>query len=180
MPEKIDVLMNAMADCLYFDVDNTVDSVTIVPVPGATSRVANGAGNNVFTRGDSLRILSIGIRIPESFTVFNILANPPFPYLTVVPEGVITGDLFTNPNFSGTTQILPMENYELVIDAFLNCRESLDTIVPGRTLLDENFYLRVYPAYAFDVSMLGVPDSLNGKRFYVMPFIKVSHSIDLI
>lgn len=179
MPEKIDTLMPAMADCATFVVNNAVDSVTIVPPPGATNRLFNGAGNDIFTRGDSLRILSVGIKIPESFTLFNILANPPLTDITVIAEGFISGDLYTNPNFSGTTENIIMENYEMVIDAFMNCRECFSTIVPANNLLTEDFYLRGYPSYAFEISMLGVPDSLNGKTFYIVPFVKVLHSIDI-
>ena len=179
MPEKIDVLENQMADCCYFDVNLLVNSVTIVPPVGANNYLSNGAGNSIFQRGDSLRILSVGIKLLESFNIFNILANPPFVTLSVFPRGVATGNAYTNPNFSGTTQNIMMENYEIVIDSFLNCRESFNTIVPARNLLSENFRLIGYPGYAFEVSMLGVPAIVDGMRFYITPFVKVLHSIDL-
>jgi hypothetical protein len=99
--------------------------------------------------------------------------------ITIIPEGVVTGNSYHNPNFSAGQQFVPMENYEVVFDTFLSCKDSINAVDPTKTLLSENFYLRLYHAYALKISMIGTPAAIDGLTFYVVPFVKVLHTIPL-
>jgi len=181
MPERIDIMTLPIDQSPFFDVDTSgVDFVNIQWPIGVNKRANNGYQKNVFTKGDSLKVISAGIKLPEAFTFWQDLATGlSMPILSIVPEGVTSGHLYTNPNFTNGYQYIPFENFENVFDAFLNCKDSTDPLVPGATLLTENFYLRVYLANVQPVSMLNVPALWNAKRFYVAPFCKVLHTIPL-
>jgi hypothetical protein len=180
MPEIIDVMTLNYADCQSFVGDNLSEYVNAtVPGAGATYRARNAYAKNKFTKGDSIRVLSLGIILPELFTFRQVNTIPLLQEITIIPEGVTTGNSYNNPSFSAGQQFVPMENYEVVFDTFLSCRDSINSVDPTKTLLSENFYLRIYHAYALKISMLNAPDAINGKTFFVVPFIKVLHSIPL-
>jgi hypothetical protein len=180
VPEIIDVMTLNSSDCQSFVGDSTSEYVNAaVPGGGATYRSRNAYNKNTFTKGDSIRILSGGIVLPESFTFRQINTQPLLQVITIFPEGVTTGNSYYNPNFSAGQQFIPNENYEVVFDTFLSCRETINQVDPTKTLLYEDFYLRLYHPYALKISMLGTPAAIDGKTFYVSPFIKVLHNIPL-
>lgn len=180
MAEIVEVLNNAHLQCLYFDVDNTVDYVVAV-APGAPPTYAqNGTGKNIFQKGDSFRLLSCGFTLPESFTPFyNNAFAISSQLLGLIAYGVTSGLTYYNPNWPSSQQVIPMENYELVVDSYFSCVDSYRIADPTKNLLTENFRLHLYMAYAPYISMIGVPSSMNGKRFYIRPFIKVLHTLPL-
>lgn len=180
MPEVIDVLTIPLSNCHYFDADNTVDSVTSV-LPVTNRYCFNANGNDEIVKGDSIRVLSCGLIIPESFTLFKAVGGAPLPSIAVIPIGKVTGQAYSNPNFQNGMQYLPMENFETVTDSFLSASEAVNVIDPTKTLLYENYYLKLSGAfYTPVISMLNAPNSVNGKRFYVVPFIKIAHSLPMV
>lgn len=181
MPEIIDVMTINPADCQSFVGDHLSEYVNAtVPGVGATYRARNAYNKNTFTKGDSIRILSGGITLPESFTFRQVITQPLLQAITIFPEGVVTGNSYFNPNFSSGQQFIPMENYEIVFDTFLSCRETINQIDPTKNLLYENFYLRLYHPYGLKISMLGTPAAIDTLTFYISPFVKVLHNIPLI
>jgi hypothetical protein len=178
MSEIIDVMTIEPADCQSFVGNSAVNYVSCAVPPIATYRARNAYAKNKFTRGDSIRVISGGIVLPESFTFWQSV--PLLPVITIFPEGVTSGNSYHNPNFSAGQQFIPKENDEVVFDTFLSCRETINQVDPSKTLLDENFYLRLYHPYALKISMLGTTAAINGLTFYVSPFIKVLHNLPLI
>lgn len=179
MPEIIDTLAPAYANLDSFTVNNLVDFVTVAP-GAATPYAGNRLGGYIFTKGDSFRLLSCGWVLPESFTFYRDVAlNTPLAMIDIIPWGVTTGQAYTNPGFSGGGQYIPFENFECVSDNFFNCKDAINTVDPSKNLFYENFRLQVYSSLALKISMLGVPDELNGKSFKITPFVKVLHTIAL-
>lgn len=181
MPEIIDVIAPEYANLSSFTVDTSgVDFVTLA-VGAGTPYAGNRTGKFVFTKGDSFRLLSCGIVIPEAFTFWRDVAlGTPLPLIDLIPYGVTSGQSYSNPGFSGGAQYVPFENYEMVSDNFFNCKDAINTVVPGKTLETENFRLQVYFSIALKISMLSVPVALNGKVFKVTPFLKILHTIPLV
>lgn len=178
MSEVIDIMALDEAKLPYFDVNNTVESVSIFfPAPPYIAR--NAFGKSVFQAGDSFRMLSAGIVMPESFIFFKDGTMNPFPVLILYPIGNVSGHNFFNPNWQNGNQYIPMENYEMIFDNFLSCRETIDSIDPTKTLNDEAFKLALNLGSNYKISMAGVPSALNGKRYYIRVFIKLLHNFVL-
>lgn len=176
MPELIDVMMHLPGSQPNFTVDTSgVDFVTVTN-PALPVYVQNASGLNIFSAGDNFRLLSIGYIIPENFTIFG---DSPIRF-QITPYGTVSGLTYYNPIWSGTYQYLPMENFELVQDALFNCFDAYRTGFPAFNLTSENFKLSVSNLVGLRISMLGVPTSLNGKTFYIKPFIKILHTINLL
>ena len=179
MPEIIDYLSLPVAQCWYFDANTGgVASVTATS-PVGNKYLYNAAGNHRFLAGDSVRVISLGIILPEAFTFYK--DTYPFPSMTVLPEGVTSGHDYFNPNFSAGHQFIIGENFQQVTDAFLACKDSYDLIVPANNLNTENFILKLSHAYFTPkISMFGVDTAMNGVRFYITPFVQVAHSFPLV
>ena len=181
MPEIIDLIAPEYANLMSFTVDTSgVDFVTLA-VGAGTPYGGNRNGKYIFTKGDSFRLLSCGIIIPEAFTFFRDAAlATPLPLLDVIPWGFVTGQSYSNPNWTGGGQYVPMENFELVSDSFFKCADAINTVDPTKTLLYENFRLQLYFSIALKISMLNVPVTWHGKVFKVTPFCKILHTIPLV
>jgi hypothetical protein len=177
MPSIVDVMTLPIDQCPTFVPNNAVDAVVMTIPAGFTNRFANYS-KNTFTKGDSFQLLSAGIIMPECFTSWRALLSPPLSSLSLKAVGVVSGADYTNPNFPLAQTFLPMENYETVFDTFYDCSASYRGGNPLLTLRLENFYI-VGNIIAQAVSMLGVPGAFNGKTMYMVPFIKVLHTIPL-
>jgi hypothetical protein len=176
MPDIIDILAPGLADCQSFTVNSLVNYVACVN-PATNSYGKNSVGNNIFQKGDSFTVLSGGLRISESFTLWTIpLALHTLPNLGLIPWGVTSGLFYTIPNFASNNTYLPMENYECVFDSYFECALAVG-LGPG--LLKENFKLGVFIPDALNISMQGVPAAMNGKVFYAVPFVKILHTLPL-
>lgn len=179
MPEIVDIMTIPMANAGSFVADTSgVDFVAGASQVGTFSFI-NKLGNKKFTKGDSLRLLSAGIVLPESFTISKQLLFEPLPFVIVSAVGAVSAALYYNPNFSGNYIYLPFENYEMVLDVFFSCRDAYQPGFPNLTLLLEDFYLKGNTPSVLNISMFGVPAAMDGKTFYFHPFIKVLHTIPL-
>jgi hypothetical protein len=179
MPEIVDTLTIPIAEAATFTATSGADFANF-SYPAGDHYAINAAGNNQFIKGDSLRIISAGIVMPESFTWYQSLAAVTVPVIAIVPRGVTSGHLFTNPNLASGQQFMPMENYESVLDVFMSARETIDSIDPTKTLLNENYRIKLYFAAIFPVSMLGLPAALDTKSFYIGLFLKVQHNFKMV
>jgi hypothetical protein len=182
MPEIIENLTLSLAKCPAFTVNNAVDFVTAV-LPGGPQKLFNPGLNKNFLKGDSFRILSLGLVFPESFTLWKdpALSDEALAYLLVAPFGVTANELYFYPNLPGGFFYLPFENYETITDVFFDCRLAINSVNPVRTLLNENFYLQCFfGVTALQVSMQGVPAAMNAKVFQLVPFVKIVHNVNLV
>ena len=177
MPSIIDVMTLPIQECPTFVPNNALDAVVITIPAGFSNRFGNYS-KNIFTKGDSFQLLSAGIILPECFTFWRALLSPPLLSLSIKANGVTSGADYVNPNFPLAQTFLPMENYETVFDVFYDCKSSYRGGNPSLNLLLENFYV-VGQVVNQAISMLGVPAAFNGKTMYIVPFLKVLHTIPL-
>lgn len=174
MPEIIDTLTIPFDEAPTYVATTGADFVNF-SYPAGDHYAINAVGNSKFHAGDSLRIMSAGIRLPESFTWYQSLAAVNDPLIAIVPRGVTSGHIFTNPNLASGQQFIPLENFESVLDIFMGAKDTIDSVDPTKTLLNEDYRIKLYIAAIFPVSMLGLPASLDGKNFYIGLFLKVQH-----
>jgi hypothetical protein len=180
MPEIIDILTPDIDDCPYFVANNAVDYIVpSIPVsPPATYILKNSQTRSIMAMGDNFRVLSCGLILPESFTFLKRATVASLPLYGLLIRGSPSTDIYYSPSFSGSEFYLPMENYEFVLDVFCNCAYTYKGGAPASNLQKENFYFTYY-AGDINVSMLGVPATLNLKTFYIIPFIKILHNTEL-
>lgn len=164
--EIIDILKVSKEDGVpkywrKFTVDNTVDSVPVETDDDSTSRLSNPTGE-IFTAGDTMEILSMGFKMPSGYTLVG--QAEPFQQRSIILAQLSVGASFPLPVFNSYYMF---ENYEHAIGQYIPMIAELD------------FTLEMYIDEIGDVSMLNVPDSENGKTYYIEPFAKIRHSINL-
>lgn len=176
MPEIIDLMAPPLNLCASFVANNLVESVAIT-IPAGDKIIYNAFGESRFSKGDSFRILSLGVHMGEAFSFRKSIAVTPFIQLSLVPLGVPSGDTYAYPGFASGLQYAMMECYEQVSDIYFPCKDAYGVAHPANNLLLEDFRLTLYPLNVYNVSMLSIPATYTGKTFYVVPFIKVLHTI---
>lgn len=177
MADIIDILTIPLDECEYFTVNNLVDFVPQTSPPVGNRYLSNTGGGNLFVIGDSLLIISAGFLMPEGFTIWKNPADnsPPLTVMQLLPYGNSSGHLYTSPNFTANQVYIPMENFETVLNSYLDCRLATDTLDPTKTLLTEPYTVKCFINVLL-TSMMNVPASMNGKEFRIVPFVKVLHS----
>ena len=193
MSEHLDIML-ANEELPYFTVDNT-KSYVLISQP-TSKRLLNVAGYHTFEVGDNFTILSYGIVLPLSFQLDRSLNLSPGtdPYqltsptfgMTLLAHGIITNapySLREVSSFEGSRSLcLIMENFDTAANIFINIQNQEEVL--EHNIKDEPFYLEM-TLYGLGevediaVSMAGVPDSLNGTRQYITPYIKVVHNFPL-
>lgn len=176
--ELIDILTPKLTDCPSFIVNNAVNSVTVTSM-AIEKEMYSGDGRRRFTNADAMIVLSVGYFIPERFVLWNYenvageqLTNPHIELRLKENTGVFW-DVFGFG--SGGVMPIPFPNYEFSIGGFINPK---DLGLTGTTF-------EVFCKFGADsadrmqISMVDVPAALNGQTFYIVPFIKVLHSLQL-
>lgn len=196
MAEIIDILSPNMDQCPYFTCNKAITFVDIVnpavPPPeegGKQLPILYNSGNFAkFTKGDSFSILTAGFVIPEAFTLFRDENDTthPNPILPLLIESAVGTNLYvmdTLPRFIGTESqsvlMLPMENYEHAIDVFVDVPNQL-LFNGGGAKLNEDFVLCGGQIVFGRISMAGIPDNFDGRKFIIVPFIKILHNFELV
>ena len=180
----IDVLTFKRSSTPYFTVNTSVASVEIVlPSSPLDTKVPmiNSYGQAKFSRGDNFNLISLGLKLPLSFELVGedaLGGNPErmdMMCLSMVAN-VYGSGMFPVEHSLGSGQIIvPYENYELSINSFFN---------DPSVAFSGDFELVLWPhPYTYSgtaqnpkVSMLNVPSSLNGKKFYMSIFAKIEHN----
>jgi hypothetical protein len=176
--EIIDILTpdNDLLPSFTVNIAANFVNVTGIVAPGAKLRSANGIFSR-FQRGDNFTILSVGIFIPERFTIWDypdasgIKRSAPLLQLNGTLGGGLT-PIFTFGNIGDMK--IPFQNYEFSIGVF-NDTEALG-------LIDASFELSImYPLIAntLSISMIDVPAIMNGLTFKIVPFFKIVHNFPL-
>lgn len=165
---KISILQIDPTDWLAeFDVDVSLLEVPILNTgPGTYTAIAGKAGSKVsqFIIGENLNILSIGVRIPHLFVMGTEEPSLFIRAITSALDTIIYGPIEI-PYFNAE---IPLEKpINLNLEQFAGTPP--DDVSIGLTLVG-----------AGDVSMLNVPDVIDGETIPVLPFIKVEHNFSLI
>jgi hypothetical protein len=184
--EIIDILTITKARMPFFTVNTALEYVTMQwPNPLlAFDYLINASAKNIFPAGDSFSILSAGLILPESFTIFKDPAIATYQLISfrISLEGISTDeykiDIFggANPNI-----FIPMENFELSLDMFLDVTKQANLTPPPGHLpfLTENFKIW-FTINSLQISMKNIPAAYNTKSYYISPFFKILHNYPLI
>ena len=181
--EIVDVLTLPLASCPAFTVnttnptDNSVPLVNPTLTPPAYSVLQNASGNSVFRAGDNFSVQSVGYSLPEAFVMAKTPANSIKKSPSIILQLLLsTGSLIVHPVYGADGITVPMENYENVINSFLDVTQlNLSLSFKLWALLVGDSVTPVAPR----VSMLGVPSTLNGTVQNVTVFVKVLHNLPL-
>lgn len=176
MPEIIDTLIATKVNTPWFTVNLAAANKRVFVVDGlAPCFMMNSSLKYYFQPGDNLILLNVGYYIPESFCTTQSIApaNPVFPFahFTVVDAAdVVKGVLPGLGNLGGI--ILPFENYEGAYNVYSDVNSLYNA---GKYKLSVIMFFN-----HTCISMINVPADLDGKTFYIFPFIKVLHSLPMI
>ncbi len=178
--QLIEIMQPRISDCPKFTVNNAVNFVPVTNM--ATEKVFwSGASRSTFATGDNLIILSAGYFIPENFALWNMenLNGVEEPTVQLRLRLKESGGVYWDINGFGSGGVLPLPfpNYEISLGGFV------DTVNLG--LSDPTFTLTGYMNYdsttatpdRMQISMINVPAALNGVVFYIIPFVKVMHTL---
>jgi hypothetical protein len=182
--EIIDILTPRYNDASYFTVDTAAASgyVAVTAVGGPLGVWGSGGQMTLFTQRDNIRLLTAGFYIPESFTTADWYARTwsqvPSNSLQLTVnnrEGKRVNYLPGYGSSSNGQFILPFPNYEHALDLYCNIANLTGSV---NQIIDNQFYL-TGAIYCNNISMVGIPSDLNGKRIAVIPFIKILHTLPI-
>jgi hypothetical protein len=179
MSEIIDVMTLPLAQTPNVTIDTTGPDYVAATFPVGNGRLINFAGKQIFQAGDSFKLLALGIILPEATTLFKGPLWLPLPYMSLQAEGAVSTEIYSNPNFSSGQLFLPSENMEFVLNTFYDCKDSFQMAFPTIYLTSERFYL-IGAIGNINVSMLGIPVSLNTKLLQIGMFYKILHTLPLV
>lgn len=177
MSAIIDMMFPEVRTMPTFTVDNTVDWVLVDFPPSTPLRMQNSDEKKSFRPGDNFNILSVGVSLPLGFEFYSQVVTPlgsdfNLPFLRLNLIGILPPNVIKDivPN----AYALPFGNYELSINQYVNVLELYG---------EEPFSLAIRSPLPNDqeirISMLNVPDSLNGKIFPYIAFAKIEHTFEL-
>lgn len=177
MSPIIDIMRPRETVCPFFEVDNTLDYVLVDFGDVEPYYMENADKKSVFHFGDNFNLLSIGVSMPLGFEHYSQVRDPGgnifnTPYLILAL--ITTSAPFTENEFVPNRYSLPFGNYELSINQY---------IYTSLQFQGTDYHVVIRPPKPGEqeirISMLNVPDSLNGKTFPYIPFAKIEHSIEL-
>jgi hypothetical protein len=182
----IEILTHKRSNSPYFIVDNSRPSVEmLLPIVNDQYMVnANGVGD--FNLCDNFTLLSLGVKMPLAFEFCgaDAIVMPPTPTRSEILPLRLIGRW--GPNFTNTMTLnsgnilLPYENYEMSVNNYFDIPATWKTafrINLWPTIFAD--YSNVDNEYPPNISMLNVPNSLNGKIFYITIFAKIEHTYDI-
>ena len=181
MAEIIEVLTPVPADCPNFTVDVDVLAVNLLATSGqgATALLYNAQGFKRFQANDNLRILSVGIILPEQFT----LAKTPYTAtlggamgITVDLKKASSATYRSFPQFGSLgTLTLPLVDFDFPVDIFIDI---------NAMALSDAFNLRGYMNkignVSPQVSMVNAPAALDATLQTCILYVKVLHNFPMI
>jgi len=174
MASIIDWLVLPEALKPFFVVNNAVATVAVT-VPANPFLEKIGGSVRAFQAADGVMIREYGIKMPECFE-WTARAGQRLPSF----------DLGWARAFDGANLTIQASSFAVPIP---------NEIIDLKGSQSEGFYLSHYSILQPDpgengklywgmspmtVSMVGVPDSLNGTTQYIEPFVKVQHQLDMV
>lgn len=174
--EIIDTLIATKVNAPYFTVNLAAANKRVAVVDGAAPCfMMNSSLKYYFQPGDNLLLLNVGYYIPESFTTTEKLVptDPVFPFVHFVVADAADVDKGVLPGLGDLGGIiLPFENYEGAYNIFSDINSLYNA---GKYKLSVVMYFN-----STQISMINVPADLDGKTFFIYPFIKVLHTLPMI
>jgi len=192
MSERLDILVptkrtEAAAHLYNFVVDNAaVTGMVGVNLPAGPPAdfgyLYNCENSYIFSKGDNFIVNTFGLIMPLSFQLDrSTVTTNPLLFFSLIAHGVTTGKLYYLKELGATASSSAsygvMENYDTPLDIFVDVQNQ--ALVTGSNLKDERFYLTLTIGYDISVSMIGVPDSLNGTTQLLTPYVKLLHTFPL-
>lgn len=182
MSERLDILRPAIAQLPFFTVDTGAATVPIAYPQNPSYILYNAEGYSIFSQGDHFTVLSMGFLFPLSFQLDRSNASNPYIEAGIFAHGRTSGEDYRFKEISGLggTGVLffPVENYEVIFDVYINVNNQDPN--NGHYLSDEAYELFIKLAVAdLEVSMVGVPGSLDGTVQLIYPFAKILHNTPL-
>lgn len=186
MSERLDILMPVAAELPFFVVDTTGPLSVVLQYPGPPNpppfTLKNAEGGYIFTQGDNFIVMSAGVTMPLSFQLTRPAANP-YESFFLKALGIISGHGYLFREFAAVSDgkfYSIMENYDTPLDVFIDLQNQDASL--GTYIKDERFSLGLNIDSGVanpQVSMVGVPASLNGSTQYVIPYLKILHNFAL-
>lgn len=149
----------------YFVVDNTVNYVNL-NLPTSIGYLENSDTKQILTKGDNFEVLSFGLTLPMCFDLY---------------ESQNGNDLIQD-NINLFYDIDPYASPEIFKHLFIiwaNYEMNLGEFFDFAKGFTKDFKIGVGITSNIKVSMIGVPDKLQGLRFHAPIFLKIRHTIDL-
>jgi hypothetical protein len=177
----VEVLSLPINKSPYFVVDTTGPKSVKIQIPvlgaGLFATLQNSLQYSVFQAGDNFAVLSLGYVLPEAF----VMAQAPSASTIKIPSialSALQGGITPIPlPISGLTGIsVPMENFENAINAF----SDIVPVTAGTFGLTAQFVQDVTAGHEQQVSMIGVPSSLNATTQVVTVFAKIMHNLPMV
>ncbi len=165
MAPIVDILFVPQDDAMSFEVDLAVPFVTATNFVGADGLMEVGAGDLDFQQGDNLKILSFGVNVPYGFELYHdqVTLNDPKLFLRLWNNTTMVSFPLRPPELW-----FPFFNYEMSYGRFVET-----------DLLLNNFKLKIRPD-PINISMLNIPAALDGETIYIVPWVKVAHTLELV
>lgn len=181
MPERISVLCPARDDCPSVTLNVAVNYVQIPNSVAPVQLVNSDPTLNYFQSGDNINLLSMGYYVPAGLAFWGpdgaIGRVSPMAVARLSAYGFTTATTFYLTQFGSNGRVkIPGPNSEISLGGFFNSYDNLG---------DQKFRLEVEFPFdaatdAFYVSMGGLPPPMNGEVVYIVPFIKVMHTLPMI
>lgn len=178
--DRIDILTPELSQCASFTVNTAVNFVPLTPTVLGDPILYSGNDEYKFTKGDNITILSAGYFLPERFVIYGhdnaAAAKNCVPWLFLYSIGSAgAGSVVWQFGSNGRLNC-PFPNYEFSLGTFV------DSIELG--MIDPFYWLTLRFPFQSDadnlnISMVDVPAAMNGVKFYVVPFIKVLHTLPM-
>ncbi len=163
---KIEI-MGQLSGAASFTCNNAVDKVPLTVGGGV---LWSGTKKSVFKNGDAFTLLSLGFTAPLGFEFYNVSDSNNF--LQSIEFGLVpVGNEVYIGNEPLDKVFLPFASYEL----------ANGTYYKNSAFTGQNY--RIFAKFSTDgtpeISMLNVPNSLNGKTFLMPIFMKIQHTESL-
>ncbi len=166
----IDLIMNIGDNETWaFTVNNLVTNVSMV-APANDGLCSRADFRELFTATDHFQILSLGCVLPVGFQFWeNDLAGSYRPAKLTLNAKIGGGGLTA---IEPSSLWLPYENYELNLGSYNNLNSSV-------FLNSFSLHCSFDTGQGQKISMIGVPDDLNGIEFRCPLYMKVFHTLPM-
>lgn len=182
MAEYIDVLTTGIDGGGEFTIDIAQDFVPLTPVALSPHNMYADSGMSIFVDGDNFIILSVGYILPYQF-VLAPYDETEAAFQMVVPEMQLNLQDSVTLNTALCLQFgsigrmrIPFSDYELSCGIFIDVRNQVAPNPIVNPYRIQCTFPHLPGADTPNVSMINVPESLDGQTLRVPAFIKILHN----
>lgn len=180
MPQIIDIMKYQGTALIKFTADTSGPAYVALADTTGSHTICDASGHELFTKGDSFIILSMGFILPSSFCLEmrDLVLYDSYASFLIKGKGETSGHEYYFKEMTNNIYV-PLESYECVVNTWINVMNQLPVL--GTYIKDEDFRLtmRWSNVLACAVSMINVPSAYNGVTLEVIPFVKIIHTIQL-